>query len=63
LAGDMMTVVPCCAAVATALLVAVVPQYCATVEGSGVAFTMSCQPMTVLPCEATICWARLMNVA
>src|SRR5260221_3937129 len=55
LAGDMMIFVPEAAAAATAEFDVVVPQYCATVEGSRVVLVMSCQPTTVLPCAATIC--------
>src|SRR4029079_1241154 len=44
LAGDITTFVPLAAAAATALLVVVVPQNWATVDGSSVALTMSCQP-------------------
>src|SRR5436853_527912 len=61
LAGDMTTVVPLATAAARGALVVVVPQNWATVAGSRLALAMSCQPMTVLPCAATICCARLMN--
>src|SRR2546421_3984117 len=63
LAGDSTSFVPCCAAAATAASLVVVSQNCATVDGSGVACTTSCQPCTALPCLATMACALLMNMA
>src|SRR5437763_14978760 len=63
LAGDSTSLVPCFAAAATAGLVVVVSQNSATVDGSGVALTMSCQPSTALPCLATMACTLLMNAA
>src|SRR5205814_1521301 len=62
-AGDITTVVPFATAAASGAFDVVVSQNWATVDGSSVVFAMSCQPTTVLPCEATICCARPMNVA
>ncbi len=59
----MMTLVPVATAAASGALVVVVSQNWATVDGSSVALAMSCQPMTVLPCAATIGCTRLMNAA
>jgi hypothetical protein len=59
----MMIFVPFWAATVTDASAVVVPQNCATTSGSGTcARTMSCQPTTVLPCDATICCARVMKV-
>src|SRR2546423_11266251 len=61
LAGDMTTLVPFATADASGALLVVVSQNCATVDASSGALAMSCQPMTALPCAATICCARLMK--
>ena len=57
----MTTLVPFATADASGALLVVVSQNCATVDASSGALAMSCQPMTVLPCAATICCARLMK--
>ena len=58
-----MIFVPFSAAAVSALLLVVVPQNCATDDGSRLALAMSCQPIAVLPWAATIAWTLLTKVA